>query len=474
MNHKRQAALIGGILLTSGLTFASSQYYLPSGSAVTSGQSINPRLGSSAQFNPAAIYYSTGRTRISLISLGVGTEFDGGKELLQANDRVSLQAEITADALADAENNPSTALQSVQDLQARLNSELLLVSDVLYAQPSAYISLPFLPLDIRSERFGAFSLGISSYSAAKVQLLHNNLNLNIDANTLNDAEGDIDPLDYLETASSLYAKSGQLFNLSLGYARPVYQLEAWNAEVMVGGRATLVAHSLQKNLYPIKDLVRELTEENGDAELVINKIEADLLAERQEFSYNLALDTGVILAFDRQHLGLTLRNINRPKYQFNVIGGDCLEKATDLATSECLHAELFASYGKINLKETHVANPVATLDAGWQLLNNQVAFTGALDLWQYNDLFGRPRQQLSLAVLLQPQQWWFPDTRLGVQRNFASDDINQYGLGLGLFNVLQLDLGVRVKWADLFADDEATQAGALRGFNASAGLALNF
>lgn len=466
--------LIGlGVSLAAASAAATNGLYMPTGTGVTAGAASNAKLGTATAYNPAATYFSTNRARFSLINAGVGLELGGGQEVYDASEVLQAQLEAVQIQLDAASFNVGDTLGAVNDFETALNEELEAIGNSFYVQPGVSLTLPFLPLQIRSQRLGAFSVSVSSYTAAKLDVLHDEAALDIDVADLADG-GDIDPLDFLRTTSSVYAKAGQLFNVGLGYSRPVYEVEQFNSQVVVGARGTLVANSLTKHLYPVKDFVAALTSEEGDLDEVVAKLEDDGLSTLDSFNYNFALDLGVMMTHERGHLGLTAYNLNAPQYQFNALGGDCSVLETELQQTECYHAEFFASIGDISLAEVHRVNPLLTVDGGVQFFRNQVAFAGSADLWEINDLFGRPKQLISGALLLQPNFFVIPSLRFGVQKNLADIDYTNYSLGLSLFRVVQVDASVAANLGDALSGDDSTMAGAVRGASVSAGFELSF
>ncbi|WP_119393849.1 conjugal transfer protein TraF [Salinibius halmophilus] len=466
--------LIGlGVSLAAASATATNGLYMPSGTGVTAGSASNAKLGTASSYNPAATYFSTNRARFSLFNAGVGLELGGGQELYDAGIELQERLEAVQTQL-DAENlDAGATLGAVSDFEESLNTQLEAIGNNFYVQPGVSLSLPFLPLQLRSQRLGAFSVSVSSYTAAKLDVLHDEAVLDIDVADLADG-GDIDPLDFLRTTSSVYAKAGQLFNVGLGYSRPVYEIDRFNSQVVVGGRGTLVANSLTKHLYPVKDFVAAVASEDGDVDEVIAKLQDDGLSTLDAFNYNFALDLGVMVMNERGHLGFTAYNLNAPKYEFNALGGDCAALDTELKQTECYHAEFFASIGDISLAEVHRVNPLLTVDGGVQFFRNQVALAASADLWEINDLFGRPKQLVSGALLLQPNFFAIPSLRFGLQKNLADINYTNYSMGLSLFRVVQIDASLAANLGNVLSGDESEMAGAVRGASVSAGFDISF
>lgn len=472
------ATLIGGFggPLT-GTALAGNTNYLASSTAVSVGPISNAQLASSGRFNPSASMVSTERARFPVLDFTINLQQRGLGEfntVFEDMDDQINQISDTFDAYDAGNASVGDVLGEVDALEASLDRNVELLADNFYIKPGALVNLPMTPLNLNLGTAGTFSFGASSLTQARGSLLHGPIEFDIDPQTISDTSDDgedLDPIDYLRTTSSVYLKQGQVFNLDIGYAQalPSIQfLDQFGIDATAGVRGTLIAHNLQKHLYPLKDLARQASDDDST---LSDDIANDVSEGFKDFNFDVALDAGVTFEWNNTLVGVTAYNLNAPLLEYNRLGRDCASISNETAQTECYHAEYFASIGDIDLNEEHRMFPHLTVDASQSFLNNRLAVAGAVDLWQKSDLFGEESQNVNLAFLAQPSSWYWPRLRLGVGKDLLDFEATQLGLGLSFFDVVQFDTHINSVLGDLFSSNATEQGNALR--SASAALSLN-
>jgi len=460
--------------------FAGNFNYIAPGPASSVGAISNSEISTSGRYNPSATFGSTKFSRFPLLDFtgnvqtrGLGefnTVFEDMEDRLDSIDS-------TFTAFEDGDATVGDVLGEINDLETALDTNIALLADNFYAKPGAMVHMPFTPLDLNFQQAGTFSFGVSSLTQGRISLLHDEIKFNVDAQKIidaNDNDEDLDLPDFLRTTSSIYLKQAQVFNLDLGYARqlpPITFLDNFGVSATAGARGTLIAHSLQKRLYPLKSLIQDA--DSGDDSLQ-QTIQDDLTSAYNNYNYDVALDLGITLTRDNTQLGFTLYNVNRPVMEYNVLGGVCGDLTDDTEQTECYHAEHFASLGDISLAEEHRVYPHLGIEASQSWLNNRLVLASSLDVTQKTDLFGEESQTVNLAFLAQPTQWYWPRLRLGVGKDFTDLEATQLGFGLSFFKVFQLDSSLNADLGDLFSDDLTEQGNALRSASASASFNIAF
>ncbi|MEJ2043251.1 MAG: conjugal transfer protein TraF [Reinekea sp.] len=468
------------IALISSVSWADNIHYLNSGTAVTVGPISNAQLGSSGRFNPATISLNTDHTRLTLIDFAANIQLQGLGEFDTVFNNMSDQIDSISTTFDDFSNGDASVgdvLAGVNDLETSFDSNVQLLADSFYIKPGIVAGLPLMPLNFKLGQVGTFSVGASSLTQARASLLHGPITFDIDAQTISDtnnAGNDLDPIDYLRTTSSLYLKQAQIFNVDLSYARPlpaINFLDRNDISATGGVRATVIGYNLQKTLYPIKEVARQAVDDSGT---LTDNLKDDVMAGFESFNFNVTLDLGVTLQRNDTLVGITLYNLNSPEITYNTLGGDCASVTDSDAQNECFHAEYFASVGDITLEESHHLAPRLTLDVSQSFFDNRLAVAAAGDLWRKNDLFGDQSQNLNVAFLAQPKAWYWPRLRLGIGKDLVDLDPTQLGLGLSLFNFLQIDAQMNTVLGDLFSTDQIKQGNALRAYSVSASVNLAF
>lgn len=454
--------------------------YIPSGPATAVGPISNPQLGSSGRFNPSATTLSTETSRFPLLDFSVNMQARGLGEFNTVIENMEEQLDTIDQTFTDFENDNASVgdvLSEVNELETTLDESVQLLADNVFVKPGAIANLPFTPLDLNFPQVGTFSFGVSSLTQGRLSLLHGPIEFDIDAQTINDAEDnneELDPVDFLRTTSSVYLKQAQVWNLDLGYAQTLPSinfLDNLGISSTAGVRATVMAHNLQKHLYPLKSLIRATTENDST---LIDDIQDDIAEGFSDYNYDVAVDVGMTFQRNNTLLGVTAYNLNQPVLEYNVLGGDCAALASEKDRTECFHAEYFASVGDIALEETHVVRPAVTVDVSQMFFGNRLALAAAADLMEKTDLFGETRQNINVSFLAQPQSWYWPRLRLGLGKDLTDIDATQLGVGLSFFNVLQLDTSLNSVIGDLFSDDLTKQGNALRSASVSASVNVAF
>jgi hypothetical protein len=462
------------------MALADNIHYLNSGPAVTVGPISNAQIASSSRFNPAVTQLNTDTTRLTLLDFTANIQMQGLGEFNTVFENMSDQIDSISDtfeAFGDGDASVGDVLSGVNDLESTFDENIELLANSFYIKPGLLVSAPLTPFNISIGRFGALSVSASSLTQARASILHGPISFDIDAQSIidsNDADEELDPLDSMRTTSSIYFKQAQVFNADVAWSQPIPSiqfLDRHGIDAVGGLRATLIGYNLQKQLYPLKDLARQASDDAGD---LTESVTDDVMAGFSSFNFNVSLDAGVTLQRDETVVGLTLYNLNSPELTYQTLGGDCASIVDSSDQEECFHAEYFASVGDIALEESHRLTPRLTLDASQSFFDNQIAIAGVVDLLKKNDLFGEQSQNLNIGLLLQPKAWYWPRLRLGVGKDFVDLDPTQLGLGLSFFNFLQIDTQMTTVLGDLFSDDLTEQGNALRSASVAASINLAF
>lgn len=460
-------------------TQAGMQLYMPTGQATTVSGLSNPKLESSGRFNPASIYENTNRVRIGFGDFnlharvyGLGTANDSMDEL---SDEIDHLDEVI-DAY-DEGNRPATdVLEAINDFEAVLDREIKNVSEDFKLTLGTSTNLPIVSSQFRLPQVdGAFGVGVSYMAMSRLSFLYSPFSFNVDLDVIQNSD-DLEPTDFLVSATSLYKKTGHAWNFDIAYAQPVPNMRIRNTVPVVGARANLIGAHLNKQLYPFNRMLREAVADDGDIDIYVDMIEEDLRegAYDGELQYVIALDLGIVYSNERGHLGFTGYNLNAPELEYNVIGFNCNEYTEPARRDACFYADLFTSRGDIQSHETHVLSPHYTVDGSLRLLGNRVVLGAHYDVTTRTDLFGDKSQQLAGSLLVQPEHWVIPRFRFGVIKDFEDPDPITVGLGLSLFDFIHFDQSFTADWSALLDGDDSEALNGIRGFNTSLSMSLAF
>lgn len=446
----------GALLVASAHVVASNQLYVPSGSNVSVAAMSHPHLASSGRYNPAMSFMNTNEARFSIFDSSLYLDAGGSGEVLRfAGDVFDVLDE------ADFEDD---GIEQVEDV---LNAGLSNLDNQFFAEGGAVLNLPVSPLQLKFIALnGPITFSLSAMSTVRGTILYAPLSIDAEADDIDD--DDFDPVAAIDTRSSVYVKKSQMLNFSFSYAQPFPTMNLLGARTIVGARTNVIVGDLYKQIIPVTSVAAD---ENG----YLEDLQTELLDS--VFAPNLqvkaTVDIGVLFQRREGHVGVTAYNINRPRLQYNTLGGDCAAITNEDEQTACFNAEYFASVGKITLEEEHRMEPRITVDAARYFDNYgyEVIVGGSVDLWAATDLFGERSQVLTGGVMLVPDAWYWPKARFGIQLDLQEPEFLQFGLGLTLFDVLQMDGSMAANFEDLRNGDAIEQANAFR--SASVSLSLN-
>ncbi|WLD59263.1 conjugal transfer protein TraF [Salinispirillum sp. LH 10-3-1] len=456
----RNLVVLGGaLLLASAHGVASNQLYVPSGSNVSVPGMSHPHLASSGRYNPAMSFMNTNEARFSVLDTSFYVSARGAGETLRfADDVLSVLSD------ADFEDD------GIEQMEEVLNVGLRNLDDQFYAEGGVVLNMPMTPLQLKFIALnGPIAFSVSAMTSARGSVLYAPLTIDAEADDLDD--DDFDPIGAIETLSSVYLKKAQLFNFSFSYAQPFPEMNILGARTIVGARTNIIVGDLYKQVIPVTELAET---ENG----YVDELQRELLesALSPDLQVTATVDIGVLFQRREGHVGVTAYNVNRPRLNYNALGGDCAAISNESQQTACFNAEYFAAVGKITLEEEHRLEPRVTVDAARYFDNYgyEVVVGGSADLWPAIDIFGERSQVVTAGIMLVPDAWYWPKARAGVQVDLQDMEFVEFGLGLTLFNVLQLDGAMAANFEDLRNGDTIEQANAFRTASASVSLNVAF
>ncbi len=396
-------AAVAATVLVSGSALAAPRFHDAGPNLTLGGAPIGWTTLSSVR-NPAASEFAiapgaTFRTAI-VGSLGVSAEVGDVDNFIDDIDR-----------LIDALDEDNLSLAEGNALANEFNDLLPVIGRDGYLTVQAGMQVPLFPIIVRTG-VGVFTLDANLSAQAGLSVLDSPVTYN--------------PVrEELETSTSLYIKGVRLTELSLGYARPVWQ--NGNNSLVVGGRLKYLQAAMSKQVIALE------TVGDDDAEDVVR----DSWDENERTSSNLTADLGVVFAGANYRIGLTLANLTEPEFDYGRIGADC-DKLTGNAQFNCYTAASFAD--RINLSETWTLERLATAEAAFLFANGAGSVSISVDLNEVNDPVGAPNQWLAAAVAYMPESTWVPGARVGYRKNLAGSELSMITAGLSFFKRVHLDV----------------------------------
>ncbi len=384
------------------------------GASITTGNISLQQNMSSISNNPAAASYFTQNE--SGLMVNILPPIGAGYEVGQID---SLIDEL--DELIDILENDNLTAQDALDAKDRFDPFLELASTDGLVKVAGHAGIPLFPILYVSSEFGTFTLNAKINGSLRSTVIDDN----IDIIGFNDSF-------VINTSAAVYVKSAGLTQFSVGYSRPVWK---FNEGVLHAGTTLNINRlSLSKNIISLAGL--EDGENIGDA------IKDDY-ENNEQSSINLSSDLGALWVDANYSLGLSIKDINAPEYDYKSLTSDCSQEQ-GISLDNCLVAQEAIAQGKINGQEIYIANAQATFEASaWLGNENKWLLHTAIDLNDKNDPLGDVYQWASVSVSTQFNNWVIPSLRIGYSQNLAGTELSYYSVGMTLFKRAQLD----VRWS---------------------------
>lgn len=429
----RSTRLAFAALLCAAGTAQAAPGYLEYGSGLTLGTASTYHGVPGSSQNPAAnglalpkdSGFRSGILNLANIGLEIGPVDNFVEEIEDLEDALD-QENITADE-ADA-------------LKARFDELLVQIGDQAYLTLDVNAQVPMFPMVFRA--FGG-AVGVDLGVAATVR------------SSVLDA-----PLVYnevqekMETRTAAYIKSGIFSRVGLSYARPWHDLSygPLNGTVHIGGRLNVIQGRLSKQIAALdsssEDDAFDRAQDNYDA--------------NEATSTGVGVDFGLMFAAERYQLGLNLKNLTAPKFDYGPVGVNCASIADEGQREDCFVAQSFGD--EIALNETFELEPQATVEGLYRILGSNWTVNTSLDLNEVNNVVGDKYQWWAAGLGYRSQRFWLPALRLGLRQNLAGSKLSTANVGLTLFGVLNLDVSYGLETVEYDGTSAPRNAGINLGF----------
>lgn len=426
------------IISVSGHSASANDAFQVYGASLTRSKVSEPNDPGSSLNNPAAAsHFMHGKTGLRYNFIGpLGAGYEVGK-------LDSLVDEL--DELVDILEDENLTAQDALDAKERFDPFLRDAAMNGMVKVAGNTSIPFFPMFYHSNDWGTFTAEINLSGVLRSTVLDDDINIV----AINDSFK-------INTAAALYIKSGVKANLGLGYSRPVWKSDG--GMLHAGVKLNVSQYKLGKNIISLSGL--EDGEDIGDA------IKDDYKAN-QNTSTNISIDAGLLWVGKQYSVGLSLKDLNEPEYDYGVLSENC-NALQGLSLDNCYVAQEAVAQGRIRADEVFVANAQATFEGAiWTatpLLGKgaKIGLHTALDINDKNDPTGDVYQWASVGATADLGTWFVPEIRFGYSKNLAGTKLSYYSIGITFFKHADLDL----KWSDesVEVDDSSAPRSAFISF----------
>ena len=388
----------------------------PSGSNLTYGavgnhQSLtaytnNPAVGSSA-LDTDDWYFGMGL----LTSIGIGAEVGPVNNFVDQVDSLQKQ-------LKDFNDSETQSIDAITQIKNDFDSFLIEAGESGRAQVNAAIQAPLFPIVWSSRETLGGSLVLDANAAALSELRI--LDRPIEYNPLGEGSG------ILQTNTAVYLKTGMVGEFSLGYSRPVLEMD--EGVLHAGVRGALYQVGLNKILVGLLQM------EDGADDILKKELED---AQDTTLQTGFGVDLGVLWTARNYRLGAWLKNANSPSFEYDTMGGNCESIATGTDQDSCHIARSFAD--ELALGETYTMDAQVTLEASVYSTSRDFVASFSADSSPVNDPVGNEIQWVTASAGYATTSWIIPGVRVGYRKNLAGSQLSAVSGGITLFNVMHLD-----------------------------------
>jgi hypothetical protein len=283
-----------------------------------------------------------------------------------------------------------------------------------YIKASGAGSVILFPLLYQNEKYGALSLDFTYGSLYKYSVLDDPDGVTVSGTTLT-------------TDSSVYQQTLKASTFGLGYRHSL--MSSHYGDLIVGAKLNLSQVNLYRNVSTIENLGE--FEDEGEAT-----------------SVNVGADVGILWVTDNMRLGVTVSNLNEPKYDLGELG-NCTG-LSGVSLTNCEASVTFADYGDIELSGYYVAEKQVTAQFALALASNALSIQSSYDFNSIEDATGDEYQWAEVSVNYLSDSYLLPGMRLGLKKNMAGSELSYVNAGMTLFKYLNFDFGTTLDFVDIY------------------------
>ena len=402
--------------LLSPLSFASQTLFNPIVSSTSTSSSVS---------NPASHYLTSNQDISGLVliePLAIGYELGDVNSFI---DQI--------DELEDILDNGVSSVSEANAAEAKFDVFLKNAGEDGFVKVSGSGSLVIFPSLYTNHREGVFTFDFSYGGMTKLGLLDDP-----DGITITSGTG-------LGTDSGVYEQYVTVKSFALGYRETLWSNSY--SELLIGTKINLREMMMLRRFSTI--------EYQGEDEI-----------EGEATSTNIGVDVGVLWAINSFSLGVSVHNINEPKYDLGDL--TCDTSASGALGENCTAFNNIASVDDIDSTGRYVAERQAKIDFFLSSPGNALNIQGSYDVNGITDATGDEYQWAEIALSYLSDSFFVPGLRVGYKKNLTGSELSYINTGYTFFKYLNFDAGMSL---DTVSYDGSNYP---RSLYANLGLALAF
>lgn len=382
---------------------------------------VGPNLGYGDASNKNTIFATTGNP--AWVGANLHRENNYG---LGLTGGVSVKQKEFNQLIGQYNTNVKPILESgdptrvLNNLEGALNPLILNTRDNFYLQADINASLP---IAISNSSFGGIGFEVSGSSSVRAKVLSTDTPITIgagpDANTI---------VKTSVVDAAFYLKTAVMTEMALTYANNFYSNKS--GHLVIGAKVKYMEAKLVKSVNGLKPYLEDSINGKDIGDRLNDDFKAHQDFEKSENQFGL--DLGTQWVSDNWMAGLTVMNVNSPKFNY-----------TQSAASR-LEALKYANQHKMN--ESVTLTPQGRIEAALFSENRNWTLGTSVDTNTAVDLMNNDYQWATFSASYASSSgdsWWaalVPDVRIGYRKNLVGDE-NGYITPGFTWGPLNLDLG---------------------------------
>jgi len=243
---------------------------------------------------------------------------------------------------------------------------------------------------------------------------------------------EIDLVDGITTATSLYIRSAIETALSLSYGGELFADHEWFQDeysLYAGVSLNLTSLGLSRQVIPLVSIGGVTVED-----VLRDKFDSDL-----QNNVQLGVDVGFVFKASKYRLGFTVENVNEPSFSFDSFQETCAGISLALDRDACFAARTFIAEDRILMEETFIQETRMRVDALYNL-TERWNISAAYDLTEYNDVGLFENQWVYASTSYDFKSFFIPSVRMGYKQNLVGTNLSSIAFGASILKYINLDL----------------------------------
>lgn len=265
-----------------------------------------------------------------------------------------------------------------------------------------------VPLVVQTTNYGGYMLGYSRTMGGSFNIIRNG--------AVTAGAGGTTIADFVDTNAGVDVTAYQMDEFSLSYAADLNRFfKPQNGQVNAGVRLKMMNAGFNRSVVSFDDYLQSSDDLSKKLEDDLKGIDSFSKTESQ-----FGVDLGMQYIAKNYLLGLSVENVNTPKFKYDLKG----------------QAAVGGAFNTLARKEIKF-EPKTRVEAATYSQNRRWTFAGFADLTKTMDITGLETQKAGVSASYASNRWFLPDLRVGYTNESAGNKMSRMhgGVTLGFLSV---------------------------------------